>query len=271
VQRNDHVGYVVEAKKSLPSNTDHWHSVVEQLEKYDDALVGWWTDDETITKPCVALLLEIARSADFCRFLDTLRDRNELSFNGSVSVVEFTRSPNTREFLFLRLHWGNIEDASVASALESGKKVPIEDVIASFGEKKFYDSRPITEHTMSILWQNLFTDMKSGVGYDESVGAWPLDVNLHELTEELQRLYGSSGGDHREVSYPRMEWTRTAMEALVKLGFAVPSDDRQAYTVFFKRITGDIIERFAKHREPQRQTPEVSQLPLFETDSPKEA
>ena len=270
VQRDEWIGYIVEAKKSLPANQRYWQKLVEQLEKYDDDLTGWWTDNEKISSSCVVLLLEISRVSDFCQYLDDLRAKNELAVEKPISVVEFARTPEIKEFIWLRTHWGQIEDESVARSLKSGLKVPIENVISANGELKFYDSKPITEHTMYILWQDIFTEMKSETEYNEDERAWLLEANINELTEELQRLYGSTGSEHRDVRFPKTKCVRDAMEALVRLDLAKRVENGQHYTVYFRRITGDLIERFAKHRTPVSQVPEATQLKLFETGDNEE-
>ena len=209
IQRNPNLGYVVEAKKSLPqNNNDNWRDVIDQLLKYDDDLIGWWTENELISASCPVLLLHISRSADFCMYLDSLIKGQQVTFIKPVSIVEFDRSMQVKEFLFLRLIWGNIEDSTVLTGLRSGRQISIENVLAnpSYGEKKFCDFQPIPEHTMTILWQDLFTEMKQKVTYDQKAKAYPINVNIENLTVELQKLYGAVGIEPRQITYPRAEW-----------------------------------------------------------------
>jgi hypothetical protein len=250
IQRSTHLGYTVEARKSLPLDTTLWEKTVQRLLRYDDDLVGWWTVSDGIPRHCVVLLLEISRSADFARFLQTYIRDNSLEFTRPVSVVEFTRSPEVRQFLFVRTHWGLIEDQDVSAKLASGTKVPIEDLLASYGEKKFYDARPPTEHTMEVVWQDLFTDMKTRVRFDPALKAWPIPVSVPQITKEVQRLFGSAGSEAREGQYPTADWIREAMDAFVHLGLARKANDPDEYTVLFKRLRGDIIQRFVSHRAP---------------------
>jgi len=269
IQRNPRLGYVVEAKKSLPTNVDvdrdRWRGVVDQLRKYDDDLVGWWIESDEIDGSCVVLLMDIARTADFSRHLQMLERQEGLVFENPTSLIEFTRAREVKEFVFLRKYWGTIADKSVSRQLESGTKVPLEEVLVSYVEKQFYDSRPLCEHTMVSLWQHVFNEMKATADYDEEERAWVLDVNVMHLTSELQSLSGSTGDQPREVAFPRTDWIREAMEAYALLGLARRVGEGQDFQVFFRRIRGDIIERFAKHRSHLKQTGKGlgKQLPLF--------
>ncbi|MBE0410774.1 MAG: hypothetical protein IBX69_13705 [Anaerolineales bacterium] len=249
IQRTQNLGYVVEAKKSLPVNQDYWQKTVFQLLKYDDDLLGWWTNDELMETTCLILLLHQPRSFDFRKYLEDYLDKESIEFKNKCSIVEFNRSSEVKEFIFLRKYWGSICDESISSGLESGKDVPVEKVLVSYGEKKFYDSEPIIEYIMVILWQDLFTDMKTGVEYNEAHKAWLLNINIDDLTVELQKLFGSESNEYREIKYPKTSWVRKAMDAFVKIKLAKKANNGKDYKVLFKYLHGDPIEKFSKHRE----------------------
>jgi hypothetical protein len=252
IQKVSNLGYVVEAKKSLPEKNNHWKNTVDQLVKYDDNLLGWWSSDGKLDTHCIILLLEISRSADFKDYLEEKIDSGDLEFVRPFSLIEFTRSPEAQQYLFVRKLFGDIEDGLVSAKLHSGCKVPIEGVLATFGEMKFYDTHPPLEHTMVILWQNIFTDLKTSVDYDDSLRAWPLLVNADSLTEELQKLYGKQSNGHREVSFPRKSWIKQALDAFVQINLAARSTNDGHYVISFKLLRGDLIERFSKNRAMQK-------------------
>jgi len=265
IQRTSNLGYVVEAKKSLPSNRNLWRKTVEQLEKYDDKLRGWWTTDELIDNSCVVLLIAISRSVDFKNYLESIIQSDHLNFSNPFSIVEFTRSSEAKEFLFIRKLWGDINETTISGIIESGKNIPIEDVLATYGEKKFYDSRPVTEYTMNILWQDIFNEKKSEVEYNKEKRAWPFKVNVKDITRELQKLFGSEANEKREVSFPKNAWVRGAMDGFVNLNLAQKISDTGDYIVQFKRITGELIDRFSKHRilPKKKKAKDQRQLTLF--------
>lgn len=262
IQGNNNLGYVVEAKKSLPQNDAHWEGVVRQLIKYDDDLFGWWTTNGKIDVSCVVLLLEISRTSEFYKYLENKIGENGYDIDNPLSVVEFTKAPEVDEFIWLRVIWGSIEDEEVRDKLGPGKKVPTEKVVGSYGEKKFYDDRPPVEHTMIILWQDIFNERKSEVGYDDQKNAWVFEVKLEEITNDLQRLYGNHPKEDREVEFPKVSWVKEAMKILCELGYA--KEDDGDYLVFFKRIRGDLMERFSSHRDFSSDDEDIEQLALFD-------
>src|SRR5258708_31042461 len=87
IQLSNGLGYVVEAKKSLPLNSDYWVNEVEQLQKYDDDLTGWWIEPAPMV--CIVLLLHYSRSVKFINYLRDQLDQGKVIFQKKVSVVEF--------------------------------------------------------------------------------------------------------------------------------------------------------------------------------------
>ena len=250
VQSSPNLGYIVEAKSGLPKNQHNWLDYVRQLQKYDDGLIGWWTNDENLPTSCIVLLLDITRSGIFKAYLNNLIQSGQVFFDRPISIVEFTRTPQVKEFWFLRKHWGDIKDNSLSTTLDTGVSIPIEDVVANpvYGKLKFYDAKPpFIEHTMEELWQNIFNERKQEVEYDESLRAWPLRVNVNELTKELQKLYGSKGKNKREVAFPLNEWIREALDSFVYLKLAQKEEDGN-YDILFRLIKEDLISYFAGWR-----------------------
>ena len=132
---------------------------------------------------------------------------------------------------------------------------------------KFYDDKPITEYTMVILWNDLFTSMVSEIQFDQELKAYAFDVTVEELASELQRLYGSEGREERDRRFPRIPWVRQALDAFVALDLAEQRGD--SYLVKFKTTlrtgeSGDLVERFSRHRSAKSDGSEdAEQLDLF--------
>src|SRR3989304_6421757 len=92
--------------------------------------------------------------------------------------------------------------------------------------------------------------MKQTVERDDKLRAWPLLVNLDDLTKELQRLYGSEGTEEREAAFPLIDWVREALDAFAYLGLARKNDEDGNYTILFKLIQNeDLITHFSKWRQ----------------------
>lgn len=265
IQRSEDVGFVVEAKKTLPANQEYWEGVVDQLRKYDDDSIGWWTLNERILESSVVLLIHSPLSRKFSSFVDSRLSEEPNLFHGKVCFVDFGRTLDVKEFLLLRSEWGDVGDSEVAEKLRVGVSVPMEELVVSYGTWKFYDSPPPTEYLMEVLWQHIFTPMKSEAEFDEASRCWPLYVNVEDLTRDVQDLFGSQGGEPREVEYPQRDWVKLALEALVRLELAKPKENGE-YIVLFRELRGDVIERFARQRtkRAKQEGPDVVQPRLFD-------
>lgn len=248
IQPYSNLGYVVEAKKSLPNSTQEWDRYIQQLIKYDDDLIGWWTNDESIQDHCTVLLIEISRSVEFSDYLAQYLSANNSSFKKPFSIVMFSRADEYKPYYILRTETGDILDNGLKEVLRKGKKINIEDVVGAYGEKKFYDTEPEPEFTMSVLWMDIFNETARGIEFNKNLKAYLLEVDVNDVTKELQRLYGSTGNKHREAQFPKKAWVRKAFDGFVRLDLAeIISHDK--YRVFFKQIRGDILEKFAKQRQ----------------------
>jgi hypothetical protein len=270
VQQSSGLGYVGEAKASLPTNQDHWKENVEQLHKYDDDLVGWWTEDGSVPVTDVVCLLGPGLAAKFAQFASDLEVQRGWLFGRKRCFVEFMVITRARQFLYLKREAGTLTDQMVLQALREGVMHSIEDLIASPQAPSFCDSEPPPEYIMQKLWQNVFTRMKSEMSddqYDENLRCWPLDVQVADLASELQRLYGSRGETSGEVTFPRTRWVRGALEALVAAGLAEHVEGEH-YRVRFRLLGGDLIRIFARHRSKSRarDQPKAVQLGLPGTE-----
>lgn len=135
--------------------------LIIRIQKYDDDLEGWWTENSKILQSCVVLLLHQSRTVAFEKFFIKHINENGISISHPFSIIEFNRSDEFRPFIFLRrTQLSNIEDQALSNRLEEGVPVPIEDVVESYGTLKFYDAPPVTEHIMAILWNDIFTELK---------------------------------------------------------------------------------------------------------------
>ena len=270
IQFSDTLGYIVEVKNSLPKLVnDNWSECVEQLLKYDDDLVGWWTEGETIQTSCVVLLLDATRSNVFKRYLETLIQEGKASFRKPLSIVQFSKTPTVKEFWLLQKHWGYIEDKEMSSRLEDGVAIPLIQVLGNpiYGEKKFYDPPPPhVEYMMVELWENLFNDKKQHTEYDSSLHAWPIPVNVEDLTIELQLAYGSQGKEHRMVAFPLNAWVRDALEAFVWLKLAQKENNDNYLILFRLIIKKELFSYFFEWRRLStkgKRKDQSKQMPLF--------
>jgi hypothetical protein len=267
-QKSPSYGLVAEVKRSLPSDSDHWDRYLEQLQKYDDELVGWWTDTETVATSDAALLIHQSRSRAFLRYLQEQINENPEILSERAAIVEFNRSDEANAYVFFRKEWGGISDPELRESLENGVPVPIDAVLRSFGQVQFYDSPPPIPWLMALLWTDLFLSSYDPSAYDEIKKATPIEVTVEQITEELQKAYGSGAlpCDERAQVFPKSIWIRRALEALVHAKLAIPGEDPESYTILYRVLKGDILERFVRMTEsgptPEKPPEPQTALPL---------
>jgi hypothetical protein len=270
VQRGTGYGIAVEAKKSLPADQQRWRSVAEQLRKYDDDLTGWWTESRRITSDAV-LLIDQARSRAFKTFLEVLEESEPALVGPHSAMVEFSRSDYANPFLFFRLEWGAIREATVADKLANGVNVSVDAVKRSLPAVKFCDARPPVELLLQILWTDVFLNRSIPLERDEKLRAKVIDVEVDELAEILQQAFGSGAlfQDDRSVKFPRKSWLVDAMNLLVRADLAHVVEPGVRYRVLFRDFKVDVLEKFASltappsgDGAPSQEAGDESQLPL---------
>jgi hypothetical protein len=268
IQIGKNLGYSIEVKYSFPKDTNFWSDTANQILKYDDDLIGWWTHNELINNHCTALLIEQGRYVRFREYLETWMADHQISFSPNVSIVQFSKSDNAKPYYFLRMDWGHILDSALSDRLKYGEKIPIIKVVATYGAKKFYDAEPPSvEFTMATIWQDIFTTEGASGEYNKGLGGIPIYVNLNHLTNELQKLFGQTSNSHRDVEFPRKDWIRKAMDEFVDIGLARQLDDNPDgydYLVIFRQIKTELLEYFVDNRtKSANRTPKAKQLRLF--------
>jgi hypothetical protein len=243
--------YIVEAKISLPKDKKYWEGELQQLRKYDDNLLGWWSKDGILNSHDLVLLIDISRSHQFSQFVQEYG--GESVFVRPAAFIGFSRYQRVDENILFQLEWGKLSNSKLNRRVDDHIPIPLEKVIASFGSRKFYDAKPEPEYLMEIIWSHIFTDRKSRATYDDNLRSWPFDIEIAELTTELQRSFGNHRSSAREDAHPAISWVREAMDLFVALGHAVHKQEDK-YEVRYKEFRGgDLIDRFAKARSKANQ------------------
>jgi hypothetical protein len=253
------------------SNTEEWWDRhVRQLQKYDDDLIGWWTDDERLGDDSnTILLVSLEKSVKFRKHVEEAI-RDGVSFKKPIAFVGFMQTGTPEESVLFQLDWGKINNRQLNDALEDRKLIPLERFVASLGPLKFYDSPPPVEYMMEVLWNQLFNDLKISVKMDERTKTWPISISIPGITSDLQRLYGQvhDPRDLREVSFPNIAWVREAIEHFEVLGLA-KREDLDNYTILFKNLRGDLLERFSKARKLMKKKLEKRKQLELKLDGPR--
>lgn len=260
-------GFVVEVKYSLSSDRANWEDNANQLLKYCDDLIGWWTEDSKIIEENVVLLIHWSRSIAFKEFFESWLKKNNYQINNNLCFIEFTRSNSAGEFINLRSQYGQISDNTLMENLKYGVMIPIEKVVATYGALKFNDSQPtVVEYTMAIIWQDYLNDIADRTLFDKKINGIPVNINLDSLTEELQKLFGQKKYSERDVEFPRRIWIKQALDMFIEFGLAKKLDNDLSnfdYQVFYKKIPTELFEYFSKLKIKKTYKKSDKQLELF--------
>jgi len=281
LQLSGDIGFVIEAKISLPQNKDLWEDLERQLRKYDDDLIGWWTENDKINKSNSILLIEISRSEEFREYHEKLIQDGKYSSDNRIVGIEFSRADQFSNYIFFRTRWGHIDDSVLDKILRYGKKKDIQFAESKYGRIKFNDSEPEPEYLLTIMWQDIFTALHREVEYNKGLKCYPLNVDVEDITRELQRGYGSQAlqkncniepNAEREVEFPQISWVRSALDILEKLKVA-KKNTQNNYAIYFNRLrTEDMVKYFSKYRKRKKEPPseDQAQISLFSERDLKE-
>lgn len=265
-QKSGDYGVVAEVKKAFPLERSYWGETLTQLRKYDDELRGWWTEGEAVSASDAVLLAHNTRSRALVRFIEERVEEDEAAAGRNTAVVEFTKQDERTNYVFFRLEWGRIRDAELLTKLEEGIAVPMKRVLTSFPSVKYYDAEPPVEELIKNLWIDSFPSM-----FDASDPNRPLPVVVSDLTEELQRAYGSQRlrQDERSSEFPKVLWVRRALDTLVSLGLATNSGDSERYLVNYRVFPADVdvLQYFCFQTAQAAPRRDSAQLPLFASGS----
>ena len=269
-QKSGKYGVVAEVKRSLSKNQKTWVKHIRRLRKYDDRLKGWWIEKERIPHSDTIFLIHQSHERLFTRFLEAKKESEPELVGPNTCVVQFNYSEERVTYIFFRLEFGNLHDLKLNQRLDEGVSIPLDDVRISFPIIHFYDAPPPMPWLLLRLWTDLFPAMIEGGEWDEKTQSTKIKVSIPEITDELQKAFGSKAlrHDHRSGEFPKKRWVREALERLIKYKFATPSDSEDGnyiiYYKFFKK--GDVLERFIKlelGKSDVRQTEDERQLKMF--------
>ncbi len=271
IQVGNQLGYVVEVKYSMPLNQTHWQDEVFQLIKYDDNLTGWWTKNKKMDFHNIVLLIEYARSVLFRDFIVKWLNDQNIKFGRNFAIIEFTKSDNANFYYGFRKIYGDIQDDEFSTQLYQGVKVPRDGIVSAYGAKKFYDAKPpIIEYTMVTLWMHVLLQLrvKENIEFNKNLKAYPIYIDINELTTETQRLYGQTSeiSNEKNIAFPKADWIKDALDELEKMDLARKLNrefDAFDYLILYKDIhVEDLLEYFVNHRK-KRSSKKGKQLNLF--------
>lgn len=270
IQLNGSYGIIAEVKKSFPKEKSYWDETFQQINRYDNDLIGWATDSETIKKYDLALLTHITRKVDVTDYYREQHKKGKYNFKNKFAIVAFNRGGEGKEYMYLEKHYGDFTDANLDERLRKVVSIPMEKVLPLY-PIKFYDSPPPMPYLLDILWANIFPQfLFLELSENEPLKYSTIKVDVSEVTKRLQKQFSQMRDDDRQQEIPKQDWIKEAMEALVRLKLAKRViDNPNIYEVEFKTIRDPLTHFAMKITKPKKRKniPHMNQILLPEIDS----
>lgn len=238
-------GLVAETKLSLPKSEQTWDRDIQQLEKYDDDLAGWWTPDERISTHDLVALVPLARAVRFADRIEAGTKEGKWRFARKIAVVGFFKTSGIKDFLSLKKERGSVSRSDLDERLRESRQVDIALLLTHYRDRKLVDHMPPLPYLLQIMWDHLFTRYAGDISPDGPKGRLTLPVSVEGVTLDLQDYFGSKSGGARSPGIPPSQWVKKALDALVAFKLAAPSGEGQ-YVVTYKRTRGDTLRKFGK-------------------------
>jgi hypothetical protein len=259
-------GIIAEVKLGLPRNEQVWDQDIEQLQKYDDDLAGWWTSlDERIQSHDVVALIPLSRAVKFADRLDDGIKEGKWIFGRKLAVVGFFKTSGAKDFLSLKKERGSMSVSSLDDRLRESVQIDIGLIISKYNDRKFVDHMPPLPYLLQIIWDHIFTGYAADSSPDGPSIQHGLTVSLSKVTRDLQDYYGSSSSGPRSPEIPRSVWVKKALDALVSFKMAAKKESG-IYEINYRRTKGDTLKKFGKlcfDLDQKTKSIPVGQLPLI--------
>lgn len=236
---NEDSACVAEVKMSLPGDRSLWGKTIEQLERYDDDLLGWPGSAGRVGTHDVMLVVHQMRIA----IVDVIKsklDAGDLKFERPFVVLSFIRSDQRDTFFLFRLEFGEPTFTPVRQKLASPVAIPGDVIAVYYGRFKLWDSRPPIPYVMDLIWREVVADRAASDDRFPSLrrnSRLPVELSVAEIAAYLQENFSfdqslaidaSDAERQRQPSVPRVEWVRAAISAFVDCGQGRWLDEQRA-------------------------------------------
>jgi len=271
VQTQARLGFVAEAKLGLPRDENAWDDDINQMQKYEDDLMGWWTANERIEGFDIIGLVPLVRGVKFADRVENGIAAGKWKFERRWSVMGFFKTSGIRDFMTLKKERGELSDAELDRRLRESVPIAFDRLILTYQDRKFVDHAPPLPYLLQVMWDDLLTRYAADVPKDEREQLISLRVTVKKATEDLQVYYGFKSSGARSPEIPRQSWVRKALDLLVEFRMATRTNQDE-YTIRYKRTRGDTLKRFGRlcfRAERRKGKSSADQLALLPLETPK--
>jgi len=224
VVEDDHRGILGEVKKNFPKdNTERAWKVFEQLQSYDQELIGWPTENEKLESHSIALLVHQTTSRAAQNFYLKDFKNKGASFKRPFSIFQFNRSDQRIPYFFFQLLEGTLGEIEPQVDTYNGVQVPMAALVKLYSESKLYDGNPPKAYLLYLIWEHVFTpEARKNPAFERLRKDRKLEITIK--LEEIVNILHEGFSFHRwhekypnrQRQVPRREWVAKACEFLVE-------------------------------------------------------
>jgi hypothetical protein len=232
VQPRPDYGIITEMKKHYPDGVDEY---IDQVKKYDQDLIGWWTKGECLTPHDLVLLTHMFSLTNATDAYENWKTAGN-QFTRPFAIVEYgyVESLPQRYFMLRRMA-GALSDKKHDEALRQGKMLPDGLIVELFARCKLYDAKPPLIHMVVLLYMetmNLFVPREEF----EATGRLrkTVTVTVAEVREKMEEQFCRHTEGARQPRLPKKEWVQEALEALQDMELA-KREGKERYHVLIAR------------------------------------
>jgi hypothetical protein len=257
-------GVVAEAKLGFDSDAHGFdrriNETVEQLEKYDDDLMGWpgCSGDEMASfVHDLTLIVNFEDARRAVRKLEELIAGKQLKLARNLAIISIARLGRSGgEWPTLALEYGSLSDEDKTIKLDS--RIPIKpeilDASPLFGQVCLCDHEPPLPLMMHLVHQAIVSNLTNDESEKYNLeGQGDKEVLLDQLQGWL-RPYAFKKVDKRDPVIPKMEWIKRALKSLVDMEWVSRNGKSDCFTFHHKKgrkgctnPLGRFTEVYAKH------------------------
>jgi hypothetical protein len=123
----------------------------------------------------------------YVRFVEGLQQQDSDVLGPASSIVEFSFSDQNRPHVFFAHHHGTpVRPPTLRQYLADGESVYVDQIKRIHSSIQFCDHQPPVPLLLTYLWNDVFPASRDSAEYDENAKVWKIEVDLRQLTRELQ-------------------------------------------------------------------------------------
>jgi hypothetical protein len=260
-------GIIAEMKKHYRDGNDDTY--IEQVKKYDQDLLGWWTKDEKLSPHDLVLLTHLGSAT---KALDAYEKwtKSGKSFQRPFAIVEYAYTEGADRYFMLRRRAGALTDKKYDEELRQGKHLAENLMIRLFAQCKLYDARPPLIHMLFLLYFQTLPLFLTDEEFEASTGKVRkhASVTVAQVRDKMEEQFYPHVPGPRQPKLPKKEWVQEALDALQDMELA-KRDGKDKYHVLIAQpgrkdaLSWLVAKRLRVEDRKSGSKPDASQGDLF--------